>query len=230
MGGFTSREDQCSPVTGFSDVADWCIAHTDNTWVRLHDCDRPVAFGGQVNCMLRHHQGTLTRLVRLWKVELFLCSLASGFVSFLEKASVWYCRLQSDRPRLFIFRFFELHTTPQSSLYFILFLLISVKWCLFIKAIELLQCLNDPDLTHIHLANCTDSDKCTDNQRERHPSSGWSPSTWRAGPGPAETEPFRNVTVGHVYMHPCVCSQRKTLLCEEAFDESCQNAHPTSTS
>lgn len=149
-----------------------------------------------------------------------LCSLAS----------VWYCRLQSDRPRLFIFRFFELHTTPQSSLYFILFLLISVKWCLFIKAIELLQCLNDPDLTHIHLANCTDSDKCTDNQRERHPSSGWSPSTWRAGPGPAETEPFRNVTVGHVYMHPCVCSQRKTLLCEEAFDESCQNAHPTSTS
>lgn len=46
---------------------------------------------------------------------------------------------------LCISRFFKLHTTPQSSLCFVLFFCEVMP---FIKAIDLLQCLNDPDLTH----------------------------------------------------------------------------------
>lgn len=81
MGGFTSR-DQCSPVTGFSGVADWCVAHTDNTWVRLHDCDRPVAFGGQVNCTLRHHQADEAGETVKRRALSSFCSLWFCFVSW----------------------------------------------------------------------------------------------------------------------------------------------------
>lgn len=115
-----------------------CIS-LDKIWVRPIHCDQPVGFGGQVSIgwpkkksMIHHQLGTLIKLVGLWKRSaLSFLFYLSQYDLFFFFASLWYCCLQCDKHLLCISRFFELHTTPQSSLCF--FSLFSVKWCLLSK-------------------------------------------------------------------------------------------------
>lgn len=113
--------------------------------------------------------------------------------------------------------FVKLHTTPQSSFcvcvcvcfcFCFCFISLFCKVMPFIKAIDLLQCLNVPG-PHTHTSQTVQiQSKCTDNQRERENGATGACAWW--GPpgmlGRAESEPFGQITLAMFACTPVVHS------------------------
>lgn len=113
---------------------------------------------------------------------------------------------------LYISLFQASHYSSKQLVFFfgLFFFLFSVKWCLFIKAIDLLQCLNDPDLTHTpHKLYRLKINAQTIRGREMN---GGISTQAQAAPGRAEPEPFGKVSLATFTCTPVVPVEVSTML------------------
>lgn len=141
----------------------------DQIWVRPHHCDQPVGFGGQVNFGRSKKKKktekkykkrrvwfiiseVLRKLVRLWKrsaLSFLLFQLVCSFCCCSESLSMVlpFAMWQTFALYISLFSSFTLLLKKKQLVFYLLFSLFC-EVMPFIKAIDLLQCLNDPDLTH----------------------------------------------------------------------------------